>query len=305
MKLNNILVVVVTYNGSNYIEKCIDSLISSALSVDILVIDNASIDNTVEIINKKYPSLSIFCNKINLGFALANNIGIRHAIELNYDFVFLLNQDTVIDKFAIQHLFTNFTCNSNLAILSPVHLNYDGTKFENKFSEYIQEPYCNTFLSNLYFNRPKEITETLFVNAAAWFVPVNIFSTIGGFDPIFFHYGEDIDFVQRCQKKGLKIAICPSSIIFHDAKELLWKDIMWNRQRMVTLYISELKNIKSSYRSNILIFIKKRFNELTDCLVYRQFRLFFFRMNLVIYLIFKIPEIYISRKKSFSVKPFL
>jgi GT2 family glycosyltransferase len=155
MKLNSILVIVVTYNGSIYIEKCIASLISNTFPVDILVIDNASTDNTVEIINKKYAFLNVFCNKKNLGFALANNMGIRHAIENNYEYVFLLNQDTLVDKFAIQHLVANFQYDSDLAILSPIHLNYDGTKFENKFSEYIQEPYCNSFLSNLYFNRPK------------------------------------------------------------------------------------------------------------------------------------------------------
>ena len=92
---NSISVVIVTFNGSFWIEKNLSQLLNSAIPVDIIVVDNASTDATISLI-EKFPSVTLIKSKVNLGFGKANNLGIKHALNNGAEAVFLLNQDTWI-----------------------------------------------------------------------------------------------------------------------------------------------------------------------------------------------------------------
>ena len=87
-----ILAIVITYNGIQWIDKCIGSLYSSNLPVDVIVVDNLSTDGTPEYIAQNFPKVELVRSKENLGFAGGNNIGLQKAINENYDYIFLLNQ---------------------------------------------------------------------------------------------------------------------------------------------------------------------------------------------------------------------
>lgn len=78
-------------------DRCIGSLRRSEYPVDTVVIDNGSQDATVALLKERYPEVHVVCNRENLGFGKANNIGMRLALEKGYDAVFLLNQDAWID----------------------------------------------------------------------------------------------------------------------------------------------------------------------------------------------------------------
>jgi N-acetylglucosaminyl-diphospho-decaprenol L-rhamnosyltransferase len=93
-----VVVIIVTYNGAGWIEKCLNSLRNSSLNTDVIVIDNASTDETVSLIENLYPEVELVKRANNLGFGQANNIGLRMALDQNADFVFLLNQDAWIDQ---------------------------------------------------------------------------------------------------------------------------------------------------------------------------------------------------------------
>ena len=85
-------VIVVTYNGSKWIDKCFGSLVNSTIPLQIFAVDNGSSDGTPDIIRSKFPSVQVIENKENLGFGQANNIGIRQAYDAGADYVFLLNR---------------------------------------------------------------------------------------------------------------------------------------------------------------------------------------------------------------------
>src|SRR5574344_2140153 len=93
-----IYAVVVAYNGMQWYDKCFGSLQASSVPVHTIVIDNASGDNTVAYIKEQFPNVHIIESKTNLGFAKANNIGIKYAMDNNADYVFLLNQDAWIEE---------------------------------------------------------------------------------------------------------------------------------------------------------------------------------------------------------------
>jgi GT2 family glycosyltransferase len=303
--VKKVLVIVITYNGSSYIRKCLSSIQQSSIDLSILVIDNGSKDETIKILENEFQGINIILNKKNLGFGKANNIGLKYAIDNNYQYVFLINQDAYVNYSTIEILLNNLELHIEYAILSPIHLNNEGSAFETKFSEYIQQPYCENFIRDIFFNRTAPVYNSTFVNAAAWLVSVNAIKVIGGFDPLFFHYGEDVDFVQRCKYKNYKIGFCPMSVIIHDSKNTNWSYILWNKSRMITIYITEIKDINGSFRSNLLVFLKRRFNEITDDLIYGRFRLFMLRIVLCFSILVKLYHIYISRQKSKMLKPFI
>jgi GT2 family glycosyltransferase len=212
-----VFVIVVTYNGENWIDKCVLSLRESVIPLQTIVIDNASSDETILKINRNYPEVELIRGEVNIGFGQANNIGIKRALENDADYVFLLNQDAWIEPDTIQNLVDLHLKNREFGILSPLHLNSTKNIIEESFSGFIVPPYTSkVFLNDLYYKRLKGVYETSFVNAAAWLVSKECIESVGGFDPIFFHYEEDMNYVHRAIFHGFKIGFCPDVTVCHD-----------------------------------------------------------------------------------------
>lgn len=209
--MRQIYVIVVTCNGIKWIEECLKSVLSSSIPVSLIVVDNSSSDTTIDFIKTSFPDVILLEQKENLGFGKANNIGIAYALKQNPDFVFLLNQDAKIEKVTIETLIRISESNADLGILTPLHLNWLGNGLEFGF-------YNEKLFSDLLLNQElKEFyLEDKFINASAWLLPVNTLNIVGGFDPIFFHYGEDVNYCQRVLFHGLKLVIVPKVKIFHD-----------------------------------------------------------------------------------------
>ena len=202
-----IAVVIVTFNGEIWIKKNLISLFKSNYPIDIIIVDNASTDETINII-QEFSAVELIQNKNNLGFGKANNIGIDLALKKGADAIFLLNQDTWIFENTISNLAEVLFENSNLGIVSPLHFSAEESILDENF--------------NTYYNRFKkeEDSESLrivpFVNAAAWLVSKECLSKTGYFDPIFNHYGEDRNYCERVKYHGFKIGVAKKAAICHD-----------------------------------------------------------------------------------------
>lgn len=218
MKL--VFAIIVTYNGSKWVEKCFGSLINSSIPVNIIAIDNASTDGTPEYIRKHFPEVNLIENKENLGFGQANNIGIRKAYDAGADYVFLLNQDAWVEKDTIEKLVEVAEKNPEFGIVSPVHLNGKGDALDFRFSKYIGPDFCPGFYSDLFLGKIKDqLYGTSFVNAAAWLISKKCIQIVGGFNPLFFVYGEDDNYLQRVKYHGFNIGVYPFARIFHDREK--------------------------------------------------------------------------------------
>ncbi|WP_373564771.1 glycosyltransferase [Sphingobacterium sp. E70] len=112
-----ILTIIVSYNFEPWIHKCLHSLLLSSHPTDILVIDNNSRDHTTCIIKETYPAVRLIESPENLGFGKANNIGLTIALEEDYDYAFLVNQDAWVDQNCIANLIKVNT--ANIGIISP------------------------------------------------------------------------------------------------------------------------------------------------------------------------------------------
>ena len=176
-----VLVIIVSYNFEQWMERCLGSLRLSELPVDVLVIDNDSKDRTTELIRAQYPEVRLIENKKNLGFGRANNLGMQIALEEGYDFAFLMNQDAWIDPNTIGTLVSISLKYPEYGILSPVHLTGKGDKPDPGFGDYagIQT------LKEL--SKSNEILPLPFINAAFWMIPIAVLKQVGGFSPLFYH----------------------------------------------------------------------------------------------------------------------
>ena len=209
---DNLYIIIVTYNGMSWLKKCIES----CNNYSVIIIDNNSTDATVSFIETNYPKIKLFKQSRNLGFGQANNIGISYALSQGADYVFLLNQDAYLNKNTIEELISVHQRYKEYGILSPIHLNGNGLKLDRNFSHSLAYDNNSQFYFDAIKTSLKDIYEVPFVNAAAWLLPISTLEAIGGFDPIFFHYGEDDNYCQRIVFHNLKIGIVPETFVCHD-----------------------------------------------------------------------------------------
>ncbi|MDJ1504698.1 glycosyltransferase family 2 protein [Xanthocytophaga agilis] len=212
----NVWAVIVHYNGEEWIHKCLQSLTESVLPLHIVVVDNNSTTQTgIQIIQNEFPHITFIHSKENIGFGKANNIGIDLAMAHQADYVFLLNQDAWIENNTIERLLSVSLNKPDFGIISPFHLNTTGSALEYGFSKYLETDKCPNIISDIYLKQTKEIYPLSFVNAAAWLLTRDCIKIVGTFDPLFFMYGEDLDYCQRCQYHNIRIGVTPDATICH------------------------------------------------------------------------------------------
>lgn len=213
---SRVAVVIVTYNGAKWVDRCFSSLRQSTIPLDTIVIDNGSTDDTLSRIETGYPEVRIVRTGQNLGFGKANNLGMEMAYQENAEFFFLLNQDAWIKPDALEKLVAGHKQYPAYGVLSPIHLNGAGDELEYGFSNFVAPNKCLGLYSDIYFRKIKDVYDAPFVNAAAWMLTRACLEKVGGFSPSFFHYGEDDNYTDRLKYHGVKLGVFPAAVICHD-----------------------------------------------------------------------------------------
>jgi len=255
-----IYVIVVTYKGMQWYDKCFSSLRKSTLSVQTIVVDNTPGEEDANYIKEHYPEILIIKPEKNLGFGKGNNLGLKYAREHGADFVFLLNQDTwMIDNGMLEKLVGISLSHPEYGIVSPMHVQADG-KTIGMLLEDGNNRCSIAMLSDLYKGEIKDIYETNYVNAAGWLLPRNTLETVGGFDPIYQHYEEDDDYLNRVIYHGYKVGVCPAVKMVHDHHEsdLPYTDKSWlfHHQQQLLVKMTNL-NTKNPIRKELRYYFRK------------------------------------------------
>lgn len=233
-----LFVVIVTYNGKKWIHDCLSSIQNHS----VIVVDNCSEDGTKKLIKSAYPEVTLLEQKENLGFGIANNIGISYALQNNADYVFLLNQDAMVEPQTLSSLLKISWENPEYGILSPVHLNFQGNGLEKVFGYYIGKERSDHLLSDILLNKPiRDVYSYRMINAAAWLIPRQTLETVGGFHPMFFLYGEDDNYCQRVLYHGLKIGVCPNTFIRHDSNHCYHGNKKKGSKEYYTRFLNKIK----------------------------------------------------------------
>lgn len=238
---SKIFIIIATYNGLKWLANCLES----TKPYSVIIVDNNSTDGTTEYISNNYPNINIIPQKLNRGFGQANNIGISLAYSYGADYVFLLNQDAYLRAGSIDCLVKLMNENKEYGILSPIHLNGTGDRLDANFSHYVNYNCNKDFFSDYVLKNAMHLIYTVpFVNAAGWLISRECVQTVGGFDPLFFHYGEDDNYCQRLNYHGFKIGVAPDAVLFHDRENRSNPEITYGDN----LYFREMeKQLKLKY----------------------------------------------------------
>ena len=287
-----VCIVIVSYNFEPWIDVCLSSVYASTIPSTVVVTDNNSSDNTTEIIESKYPQVVLFKQNENLGFGKANNVGMAYALENNFDYVFLLNQDTWIQPDMLEKLIVAAENNRNFGIISPVHLSSDGTSLDHGFANYSKKGTIEKLP-----HTSSQMVELPFVNAAFWLLPIETVKRIGGFSPLFYHYGEDRNYILRVIYHGFKVGYLPNAFATHDRqnREVSNSDFLYAEY---VYFLSELANINYNFFKaiaySVFAAIKKMFTEGYDGRAYNSGA--YFKMALL--LLRKVSASNETRKKT-------
>lgn len=245
--------IIVTYNSRQWTDKCLKSLSQSEIPVSVVVVDNKSKDDTVAYIRSHYKEVYMIANEVNYGFGRANNMGIEYAYRQGATHFLLLNQDAWITPGTIGKLI-HVQQREGLSVVSPVHLNGKGDAIDKNFFKFVMEQQKNkAWMEDLVLGKPKDYYPTPFVNAAVWLITRPTIDDIGGFDPLFFHYGEDVNYCQRLQFHGKKMGIASQAFAFHD-RDTFGNAALANRR----LVLCTLEKEYADVNQKVWMFSKQR-----------------------------------------------
>lgn len=209
-----VYVVIVTYNAEKWIRNCINSIDENTVKSSVVIVDNNSSDNTVDIISTEYSSCTLIKNNANKGFGYANNMGIRFSLENGADYVTLLNQDAKLNTFALAQFISYSNKYPNYGILAPMIYSYNGLELDEYLLNWTFR-YNLSLASDVFFDRVKEVYQVSLVPAAIWFMKKEAIKDAGLFDPLFFMYAEDDDLWGRFVSKGWQVGFFPKVIAYH------------------------------------------------------------------------------------------
>jgi GT2 family glycosyltransferase len=215
-------IVIVNWNTKHLLKDCLDSVrkYTNHMQYEITVIDNASIDGSVEMLKSDYPFVKLKVNEENEGFSKANNKGIREATG---EFILLLNSDTFIRENVFLNLVKLMKENPSVGVCFPRFLNLEGktqtarTWSMTPFQSFMKIINCYKTKNNkrLKLYNGKDLIEAENVGGACFMVRKRVFDEIGLLDENYFVYNEEDDFCRRVGKTSWEICYIPSLSIYH------------------------------------------------------------------------------------------
>ena len=218
---NKYLIILINYNNTEDTIECVDSLYQSGInSKSILIIDNGSENDTINILKKNYPGIEIIWNKENIGFSAANNIGIKKAISNGFTYAILLNNDTIVTPNAISELINIMDKFQDVALgTGQIRMYPEGKKIWYAGGKLIN---WRGLAAHIFFNRKVEEIKLLlipqyvtFISGCYLCIRMSATTKLGLLDERFFIYLEDIEYSARAVKKGCKLLYIPTSVIYH------------------------------------------------------------------------------------------
>jgi GT2 family glycosyltransferase len=215
-----IAVILVNWNGGADTLACVDSLRACSVNdlLQIIVVDNGSVDDSPEQIAAAFPTITLIRSPHNVGFGPACNMGIGAALAGGASHVFILNNDTVVDTQAIERLAEALDADPQAGIATPKILFYSDRARLWACGGRARLDWGRC--SMIGFAQPDgpawDIPRVVdYAPGAAMMFPHAVLERVGGFDPVFFHSGEDVGLSLRVRALGFRIVSVPQAVVLH------------------------------------------------------------------------------------------
>ncbi|CDF78781.1 glycosyltransferase (GT2) [Formosa agariphila KMM 3901] len=216
-----IAIAILNWNGQQLLEQFLPSVILNSEGADIYVIDNASTDDSIIVLKRKFPSVHIILNSENGGYAKGYNDGLKH---IPADVYCLLNSDIEVTPNWLEPIKAAFNADDKTAIIQPKILDYKNKSYfeyagaAGGFIDKYGYPFCRGRIFDTLeqdhgqYNTSVEID---WASGACLFIKSDVFKKANGLDNDFFAHMEEIDLCWRAKNLGYKIKCVPDSIVYH------------------------------------------------------------------------------------------
>ena len=255
----DVSIVIVSYNGRDYLRRCLASIVERTRDVEyeLIVVDNASRDGTPDMVAAEFPHVTLVRRSTNGGFACGVNEGLRRA---RGEAFLLLNPDSEITDNVLPPMLSYLRSHPDAGILAPRLLDIDGslqlscrafpgfaTALFNRYSLatklFRRNPLSRRYLMADFGH--DRIADVDWVTGACWMLPRRAYDAIGPLDEGYFWSIEDVDCCQRAHRAGLRVVYFPEVAVVHhigkSAAALPTSSIMARHRGMWRYYASYLR----------------------------------------------------------------
>lgn len=219
----NRAIVILNYNGADYLVKFLPKVIESAksLNAEVVVADNASTDQSVEVLKSNFPEVTLIQIEKNLGFAEGYNVALK---QVESDIYVLLNSDVEVTDNWLEPCIDLLEKEEHIAACQPkIRAYHKKSDFEyagacGGWMDTLGYPFCRgRIFSEIEEDQQQydQAAEIFWATGAALFIKADLFHKFGGFDGEYFAHAEEIDLCWRLRKAGYKIYCEPSSVVYH------------------------------------------------------------------------------------------
>lgn len=215
--MRKIAVIILNWNGKKDTLECLASL----KKVDYpnfftVVVDNGSTDSSVSDLRTEHPEITLLETGKNLGFAEGNNVGIRYALEKGADFLFLLNNDTVVDPHILMALVDRSAEQPSVGIFGcSVYLYEKKNQFDHLGGLWNPKKGHFDLICNRSYEEGQPAPSVDYVCGCAFFVRKEVFETVGLLESRFFLIWEEADFCFRAKRAGFEIGVARQAKLWH------------------------------------------------------------------------------------------
>jgi GT2 family glycosyltransferase len=209
-------IIILNWNGLKDTIECLESIKKIDYpNYEVIVVDNGSTDGSPEKIKRLFPEVILIKNKENRGFAGGNNVGIKHAVKNGAVYLWLLNNDAVIEPSALTKLVKSGEESPKIGILTPI-IYYHAAPLRAQF--------YGSFFDNKNFSLidPQDLTRVrklkekkLSIWGTAMLIKRKVIDSVGYLDEKYFAYWEDTEYSHRALNAGFENKVEPSAKVFH------------------------------------------------------------------------------------------
>lgn len=261
-------IIIVNYNAKSYLENCLESIYANLsakeTTFEVIVVDNNSTDDSIQMVREKFPNVKLIENERNEGFIKANNKGI---IASKGEYVLSLNNDTVVLPGALEELTNFMDCHPDAGACGAKVLNSDGSiqhqckrgfpTISSALSYFLG--LHKVFPKSKFFGHylmtyldPNQINEVDSLSGACLMVRREVINHVGIMDEDYIMYGDDLDWCYRIKKAGWKIYYVPDARIIHyggmgGSRALPYRNIWEFHRSMVIFYKKHFSKNRSLF----------------------------------------------------------